>query len=146
LNFACTPRSERFGDADSRHRSDALDIIPLRGDVRREQFLSYIEGYISAYPGRRRHGLATATRLLAMKRPDYFVCFDGPNRVGLCKAFGIKLGQHDYERYWDSVIERILISDWWRSLRPVEVKPRRGRAETGGRRMTAAIRRDKISN
>jgi len=55
-----------------------------------------------------------------MKRPDYFVCFDSANRESLCKEFGIKLGHHDYERYWDSVIERILISKWWTSPRPTQ--------------------------
>jgi hypothetical protein len=59
-----------------------------------------------------------------MKRPDYFVCFDAENRDGLCKAFGITLRHHDYERYWDSVVERILISEWWMSPRPSGTRAR----------------------
>ncbi len=98
--------------------SRALDAIPMRGDVRRDEYLRFVDRYLGAYPEKKWHGLATATRLLAMKRPDYFVCIDSKNRNGLCKAFGIKLGHHDYERYWDSVIERILISDWWLSPCP----------------------------
>jgi hypothetical protein len=105
-------------NANSPGLSQALDAISPTGEVRREHYLAFIAAYVAAYPQRRRHGLATATRLLAMKRPDYFVCFDSENRGGLCKAFGITLGHHDYERYWDSVIERILISRWWTSPRP----------------------------
>lgn len=109
---------KKLVNANSPGLSHALDAIPMRGEVRRDEYLRFIDAYEGAYPGRQRHGLATATRLLAMKRPDYFVCFDSENRDGLCKAFGIKLGHHDYERYWDSVIERILISEWWMSPRP----------------------------
>jgi hypothetical protein len=102
--------------------SRALDAIPMRGEVRRDQYIQFIDAYVGAYPGGRWHGLATATRLLAMKRPDYFVCFNSANRSELCKAFGIKLGHHDYERYWDSVVERILISAWWMSPRPTGLR------------------------
>lgn len=111
-------------NANSPGLSRALDAIPMRGEVRRDEYLEFIDAYVGAYPGRRRHGLATATRLLAMKRPDYFVCFDAENRHGLCTAFGIGLGHHDYERYWDSVIERILISEWWSSPCPRGTQPR----------------------
>ncbi len=52
--------------------------------------------------------------------PFYFVCFDAANRHGLCEAFGIMLNGHDYEGYWDSIVERILISQWWSSPRPKE--------------------------
>jgi len=115
---------KKLVNANSSALSRALDAIPMRGEVRRDEYLQFIDAYVGAYPGRRRHGLATATRLLAMKRPDYFVCFDSENRDGLCKAFGIKLGHHEYERYWDSVIERILISEWWMSPRPAGTQAR----------------------
>jgi hypothetical protein len=110
--------------------SRALDAIPVRGEVRRDEYFRFINAYMGAYPEGKRHGLATATRLLAMKRPDYFVCFDSENRDGLCEAFSVKLGHHDYERYWDSVIERILISQWWTSPQP---SGKRGKAIWDGR-------------
>jgi hypothetical protein len=113
---------KKIVNANSPGLSRALDAIPTRGEVRPDDYHRFIDAYVGAYPGRRRHGLATATRLLAMKRPDYFVCFDSENRDGLCRAFGIKLGHHDYERYWDSVIERILISEWWISPRPADAR------------------------
>jgi hypothetical protein len=99
--------------------SRALDAIPLNGEVIREHYTEFINAYVKAFPKERGHGLATATRLLAMKRPDYFVCFDSANQRGLREAFGISLlSSHDYDRYWDSVVERILISQWWKSPRP----------------------------
>ena len=113
---------KRLMNANNASLSRALDAIPFRGDVRREHYFNFIQDYVRAYPGRKRHGLATATKLLAMKRPDYFVCFDLENKDGLCRAFSIRLGHHDYERYWDSVIERIMISQWWTSPRPSGAK------------------------
>jgi hypothetical protein len=55
-----------------------------------------------------------------MKRPDYFVCWDSANEQGLREAFGISLKKQDYDRYWDSVVERILLTRWWRSPRPTD--------------------------
>ena len=102
--------------------STALDKIPLVGPVRRSDYEAFLNHYMAAFPRikrrRIRHGLATATRLLAMKRPDYFVCFDKANKVGLSKAFGITINHHDYNAYWDSIIERICESKWWNSPRP----------------------------
>jgi HKD family nuclease len=95
----------------------ALDLIPLVGGVTREMYLGYIEQYKKAFP-RGRHGIATATRLLAMKRPDTFLCFDQMNQKGLCTAFGISRNV-GYEKYWDSIIERIRKeARWWNAQAP----------------------------
>ncbi|MDR3490210.1 MAG: phospholipase D family protein [Bradyrhizobium sp.] len=104
-------------NANDPNLSRALDAIPLNGEVGKEHYNEFVEAYLRAFP-EGRHGLPTATRLLAMKRPDYFVCFDSANRRKLCTAFEISLHHHDYDRYWDSLIERILISKWWNSPRP----------------------------
>ncbi|QDT30033.1 hypothetical protein Enr10x_53920 [Gimesia panareensis] len=93
------------------HLSSAIDLIPATGVITRDVYLAYIDEYRRAFP-EGRHGIATATRLLAMKRPDYFVCFDARNEEGLCDAFGISRNV-GYEVYWDSVIERIVESSWW---------------------------------
>ena len=80
---------KKLVNANNPRLSKALDAIPMRGAVQREQYLDFIKFYVSAYPRRQRHGLATATRLLAMKRPDYFVCVDAQNRDRLFKEFAV---------------------------------------------------------
>jgi hypothetical protein len=95
----------------------ALDLIPSDGIVTREMYFNYIEQYKKAFP-KGRHGIATATRLLAMKRPDTFVCFDSQNQKRLCAAFGISRTMN-YHKYWDSIVERIRKeARWWNAPAP----------------------------
>ena len=94
----------------------ALELIPLSGSITREIYLQYIEQYKQAFP-QGRHGVATASRLLAMKRPDTFVCLDKKNKGWLCDDFRIS-HTVGYEKYWDSIIARIMESAWWNSLPP----------------------------
>jgi hypothetical protein len=103
-------------NGNSEQLSIALDAIPTGGYVSREMFLEYVEQCKRAFP---KGGLdvATASRLLAMKRPDVFVCLDSKNKTGLCKAFGIK-GAVGYEKYWDSIVKRIMEATWWNSPPP----------------------------
>jgi hypothetical protein len=58
-----------------------LDEIPLNGPVQRDDYEAFIGRYKAAFPIKNgqpyKHGLGTATRLLAMQRPDYFVCRSG---------------------------------------------------------------------
>jgi HKD family nuclease len=98
------------------HLSRALDAIPLTGVVTRDDYRRYIEGYLKALPDGGA-GVATASRLLAMKRPDTLVCLDGPNRVALCRAFGIARTV-TFDGYWDSVVRRIADATWWGSDTP----------------------------
>ena len=108
----------------SAHLSRALDQIPLEGPVRKEHYMAYIHHYLLAYPDGR-DGQATATRLLAMKRPDTFVCIDSKNRAALVKSLKITLRNKDYENYWDAVIERVRESNWWNAPRPSSSKAAR---------------------
>lgn len=111
--------------------SKALDQIPLEGTVTKSQYLAYVQAYCSAFPDGR-DGIATATRLLTMKRPDQFLCFDSANRRQLAWDIGIvRADQLDYERYWDEVVERIMDAPWWNSAPPVsgpELKAWKARA------------------
>jgi HKD family nuclease len=97
----------------------ALDEIPRKGDVNKKQYDAYIAQYLRAFPGGR-DGLATATRLLAMKRPDVFLCVDAQNKKKLAEDVGIiRTDQLDYERYWNEVVLRLMASPWWQSPEPL---------------------------
>ena len=95
--------------------STALDQIPAAGPVSREAYIAFVHHFREALP--QKVFVAPASRLLAMKRPDYFVCLDGRNKRELCAAFAVppKIG---YEEYWDSIIERVKEATWWNSLPP----------------------------
>lgn len=101
----------------NKHLSQALDEIPLRGMVSRAEYDKYIDEFIKAFPNGR-HGIGIISRLLALKRPDQFVCLDSKNQDGLCSDFGITRTGMTYDRYWDEIIERILDAPWWNSKRP----------------------------
>lgn len=94
--------------------SEALAEIPLTGEVTQEHFDCYLKLFRGAFE---QSGIATATRLLAMKRPDYFVCLDSKNRDKLCEAFSIPKSV-DLDDYWDKVVQRITDSNWWNSSEP----------------------------
>lgn len=98
----------------------ALDEIPLVGEIRREHYERFIAQYLKAYENGR-DGLATATRLLAMKRPDVFLCVDAQNLKKLAQDVGIvSPGRLDYQRYWEEVVERLMQSPWWQSPEPTD--------------------------
>lgn len=103
--------------ANSPHISSALSRIPSQGPVDRDQYDAFIEDYIAAFP-EGRHGLGTATRLLAMKRPDIFVCVDSKNRRDLCRELGIVQDGLNYGRYWNEIVERVRDSPWWMATKP----------------------------
>lgn len=98
--------------------SDALDTIPSRGVILKENYSEFIRIFNQAFP---RKYVAASTRLLAMKRPDYFICVDSKNRRELCKNFGIAQNINQ-DNYWDRIIERIIDSVWWNSNEPVDEK------------------------
>jgi len=95
--------------------SNALDEIPLIGQITERHYQRFINHYKKTFSG---IYLATATRLLAMKRPDVFICLDSKNKSALCKDFGIVQSGLDYVRYWDDIILRIYDSEWWKNPNP----------------------------
>jgi len=98
--------------------SKALDTIPFQGEVYQSNYISFVDQFQKAFPGGG-SGIAIASRLLTMKRPDYFVCLDKQNRPKLIKEFGISQSI-SFNQYWDEIIERILDSVWWLSERPTD--------------------------
>ncbi|OBT00493.1 hypothetical protein A9257_07370 [Vibrio cyclitrophicus] len=98
------------------HISDALEFIPLTGPVNKSDYDKFTKTFKLAFPDGGA-GIAIASRLLAMKRPDYFVCLDSQNRSELCKDFGIPANV-SFDTYWVNIIARIIDSVWWSSPRP----------------------------
>jgi hypothetical protein len=97
--------------------SAGLDCIPVDGLVAEDDYLAFIEFFQKAFP-QGGGGLAVATRLLCMKRPDTFICIDKKNRAKLCEDFGIAWSNMDHERYWSEIIERVRLMKWWNAPRP----------------------------
>ncbi|TOL78104.1 hypothetical protein CGH89_24670, partial [Vibrio parahaemolyticus] len=91
--------------------------IPLCGEISISQYNQYVETFKKAFPNGR-DGISIASRLLAMKRPDFFVCVDSKNNRAMCADFGIKVSGMTYERYWDELISRIHESVWFDSQEP----------------------------
>jgi hypothetical protein len=109
----------------SRYLSDALDHIPLAGPVVQRDYDHFRRTFLRAFKGQARSArVPPASRLLAMKRPDYFVCFDRPNRVGLAAAFGIAPTALTLASYWTDLIEPTINSRWWQAQRPAGVEGR----------------------
>ncbi len=112
----------------------ALDQISSKGQITKHHYENFISQFEKAFIATRfekAKKIATATRLLCMKRPDTFVCFDNKNRSLLCKDFGIPQSNMNYDRYWDDIIERILDSNWWLNPDPkndIEMKVSEARA------------------
>lgn len=97
----------------------ALDAIPKRGDVAEAQFNDYVAAFTAAFAGSSRTArLAPATRLLAMKRPDFFVCVNGGNTAGLAAALAFAPTTIKLENYWERVIEPIQQAPWYNTSRP----------------------------
>jgi hypothetical protein len=101
--------------------SSALDKIPLNGEVTEKDYFEFIKQFQCAFPDGG-DGVALASRLLAMKRADIFVCIDGKNKRNLCLDFGIAQNAINYDSYWFEVIGRIQASVWWQTEKPDDAK------------------------
>jgi hypothetical protein len=87
----------------------ALDEIPLDGDLSRDHYQRFTDRFLKAF---KRSGMALASRLLAMKRPDTFVCVNNENREGLFQSLRLSPSR-DAKAYWD-LIERVRACTWWK--------------------------------
>ncbi|WP_345988728.1 phospholipase D family protein [Sulfurimonas sp. HSL1-2] len=94
------------------HISSALDLIPNDGTVTREDYLAYIDEFSKSFT-EEQNRLATSTRLLTMKRPDYFMCVDSQNKRQLCRDFGIIERELNIDTYWDLITAQIINCAWW---------------------------------
>lgn len=101
--------------------STALDKIPLKGNITKTNYDEYIKYFQLAFKGTRlesANNIATATRLLTLKRPDTFICFASKNRKKMCLDFGINQSKINFESYWQEIIMRIYDSYWWNNTKP----------------------------
>lgn len=99
--------------------ASALDEIPFHGPVTRQHYETYAEKFVAAFEGEKRGGgLPTASRLLAMKRPDVFICVDGANKTRLADHLDTKPSGLTLDTYWKRVIEPIQSSPWYGQKKP----------------------------
>ena len=91
----------------------ALDEIPLDGDISRDQYQRFADRFLKAF---KNSGMALASRLLAMKRPDTFVCVNNQNKKKLFPAFRLN-SSGEAEAYWD-LIEKVRACTWWKAPPP----------------------------
>lgn len=103
--------------------SKALDHIKMKGDVTEAQYRKFRRDFSAAFKDEvREGGIATATRLLAMKRPDVFVAVNKGNRKNLCNALNIAETTLSLDNYWNRIIAPVQLSPWWNQRRPTEGK------------------------
>lgn len=91
----------------------AIDSIPLEGEIKEHHVKNYIKLFRKAIPMNRKNPLTSATRLLAIKRPDVFVCVDERNKRGICKEYNIPLSHMTLDNYWPLLIRRIQSDEWF---------------------------------
>lgn len=117
--FGSMNRATVFSKAIQRKKlgiAEALDQIPKRGDVTRHQFENYVDAFRKTLEAR--DPIGSATRLITMKRPDLFVCVDGPNKNGLAEALNFSPTTLSLDNYWDRIIEPVHQAHWFNSERP----------------------------
>lgn len=96
--------------------SDALDQIPLTGNVTKEEYDAFVSLFKKSFNTQLM--VVPASRLLTMKRPDFFLCLTSKNRKRFfeCYKNGHKRG--DYDWYWKEVILKVHKSKWWKANMP----------------------------
>lgn len=103
--------------------SHALDAIPQTGPVSETDYNLYTQRFANAFAvakAKRLGRLPTATRLLAMKRPDVFVCLDEANKEDLCNHFGVSPSTMKFDNYWDRIIDPMMQTEWWQAPMPTD--------------------------
>ncbi len=100
----------------------AIDSIPLSGDVSRAQYERFCSLFRAAFARSTRvGGVPTASRLLAMKRPDTFICISRPNIVRASGQFQFARTTLTLENYWERIVEPLRLSSWYNAEKPAGV-------------------------
>ena len=99
--------------------SAALDAITAVGVIDERDYKAFVAGFVEAFrTAKHKGGVPTASRLLAMKRPDYFPCVDSKNNQKLAADLGYSWSTLSLQTYWTRVIEPLTSSRWWLENRP----------------------------
>ncbi|MFJ4050286.1 hypothetical protein [Pseudomonas hunanensis] len=99
--------------------SRALDYIPIDGELSEDNYHAFSQSFELAFRNKtHKGGIATASRLLMMKRPDFFVGINDANKRGICDAFGVAHSTLGLGNYWERIIEPMHSSPWWIAPRP----------------------------
>ncbi|MDE5574803.1 MAG: NgoFVII family restriction endonuclease [Bacteroidales bacterium] len=102
--------------------NEALKAIPLTGNITKAMYRKYLNKLRSI------EGLdvgpAVCSRLLAMKRPDFFVSLNKQSKPVISKKYGIPMAKLTADTYWD-LIMKIHEDDWYRHPKNTEAKPYR---------------------
>lgn len=97
----------------------AIDSIPQKGEVTRGHYDRFASLFVKAFANSHRvGGVPTASRLLAMKRPDVFLCISDPNLTAAAAEMGFSRSTLKLDNYWDRVVEVIRASEWYAADKP----------------------------
>jgi PLD-like domain len=125
FNWACFGSMSAAGEfanlviANPETLATAIDSIPRHGAVSRHDYEKFSENFIIAFMGKSRTGgVPTASRLLAMKRPDVFLCVSKPNLSRLSSALSFKPSTINLTNYWEKVVLPISSAPWYNVDRP----------------------------
>lgn len=119
--FGTTKRNHRFGrliESNDKGLVKAVNLIPSVGEISFDIYKKYIRFFMDQWDD----PIATATRLLAMKRPDSFLCVNSKNKHLLAKYLNIPPSNLTLENYWDLVIVPIRQSSWFNIKNPIQGK------------------------
>ncbi|MBO5298243.1 MAG: phospholipase D family protein [Candidatus Homeothermus sp.] len=119
--FGTVSKGEILSEMVDKRIGRAIDCIPLDGEVSRSQYDKYVQLFCDGEKWN--NPIGSATRLLAMKRPDIFLCVNGENRAGLAHGLGIPQSQITLENYWDEIVVPIQNAAWYNGI-PKNIKQR----------------------
>ncbi|MBB4229316.1 phospholipase D family protein [Rhizobium mongolense] len=106
-------------DENDRNLARAIDSVPQKGQVTVEHYKKFIRHFEKAFDhSTRMGGVPTASRLLAMKRPDTFICICRPNREEAAARMEFSKTRLTLDNYWEQVVEVIRLSEWYNEDKP----------------------------
>ena len=110
--FGTVSKGEILSEMIEKRIGEAIDCIPLDEEVTKAQYDRYVQLFCDG--GKWNNPIGSATRLLALKRPDIFLCVNGENKAGLANGLGILQNQITLENYWDEIVMPIQNATWYK--------------------------------